>query len=423
MGKQGNRWKQGWEQDSSSSNYWGSSWYHGGQPQQKGTTSTATIIPYDQVQLDDGENAKDQEGVNGLAPGQTNVGAVQRALNQARKAEAKSKRVAQELSTAHLKWKQFQQDTKKAFLEQQAKYRADVSRLEGEVQASAQALRDSQQKVREAVLQDRAEAAGRQAVKEEYMDDGTWDGLIKEAASEEPGACADADVWGFLQKNAVQMSGQLGRQAPTAPTATPGEREELLRSQVRGLQNHITALQEQMMAGGQPVTPNSAMTSGLPHTPPHVRGPPSAGRLSGKGGLAMQPFYNGRNAVLMDPYQATHSNASIGPSTIPSGDDGGEPGHAPAPAKRSPKQGGIGPKGRVPIKEAHHGQNSRATTPPVSRDSLADRVQAKRDVLTAALPAAVMGAPDNIAIFDDDHDLEEAEDPSSVLNLELGKLE
>ena len=345
----------------------------------------------------------------------TNVGAVQRALNQARKAENRNKKATTDLALAHKKWNQFKEDAKRAYMEQQRRYQADVQRLQKEVDASLLTLKEAQLRVKEAVTKEKAapvDAAG-----DAFMDDGSWDALIQDAG--EPGDYSDGDVWDFLQKSVVPPGCDRGQSS--GPTSG---KEAELRSQMRALQQQLAVVTGNGSASGCPATPEASSTGGLPHTPPAVRGPPrmvgtKLQRVLPGGGAAMQPFYNSldRNAALKDPYQ-TSPSASVAAHAALSPVPAVTNATTPTALRRAVPGTGIGPKGRVPIKEV----GKRATTPKsAGNGTLADAVQLRRDRLTAeALNTGPLVAGHQVAIDDDDHDLEE--EPVSV-NGVLGLME
>ena len=254
MGKQSNRCKQGWQQDSSSSNYWGSSWYRGGQQQQQAATpAAATIIPYDQAQLDDGKNNKDQDGSTGLAPGQTNVGSVQRALNQARKVKAKGKRVAQELSVAHhfeaISAGAASQVSTRCFSSQRRSSSYGTSHprcsAESSISSDAGSCRSCRNLCSEGGIHGRWEMG--------------W-------AHQRFGRRRSWRLHGFRCLGILAKECHAVADLEKCQCSGRNCWREFLRSQVRGLQNHIAVMKEQMLVGGQPTTPRSATTSGMPHT-------------------------------------------------------------------------------------------------------------------------------------------------------------
>ena len=157
MGKQGNKRKQGWQAGSGSAASWNSWSYRGyqqQQQQQENPVSDHTLIPYDKVKVDaEKDKTKDPESATLQAGEHTNVGLVQRALNQARK-------------------KQFKEDAKKAYLEQQHKYNDDVL-----VENSLNAIVEAQQKVKEAVTMERVQSMD--PSQDAFMNDGSWDELIQ----------------------------------------------------------------------------------------------------------------------------------------------------------------------------------------------------------------------------------------------------
>ena len=303
-GKQGGKWKQGWPAASDSADSWNSSWSYRGyqQQQQENPNSRQTLLPYDQVQIDEGKSrGKDSETTE-----TTNVGAVQRALNQARKAENRNKKATTDLALAHKKWNQFKEDAKKTYMEQQRRYQADVDqRLQKEVDASLLTLKEAQLRVKEAVTKEKA--APIDAADDAFMDDGSWDALIQDAGEQED--YSDGDVWNFLQKSVFQSGCDRGQ--GSGPTC---DKEAELRSQMRALQQELASMTGNGSASGCPATPKASSTGGLPHTPPAVRGPPrmvgtKLQRVLPGGSAAMQPFYNSldRNAALKDPYQTSPS--------------------------------------------------------------------------------------------------------------------
>ena len=373
------------------------------------TAAGKPALPPDPAPLRPGP---DRRGQASETTEMTNVGAVQRALNQARKAENRNKKATTDLALAHKKWNQFKEDAKKADMEQQRRYQADVQRLQKEVDASLLTLKEAQLRVKEAVTKEKA--APVDAADDAFMDDGSWDALIQDAG--EPGDYSDGDVWHFLQKSVLPPGCDRGQSS--GPTSG---KEAELRSQMRALQQQLAAVTGNGSASGCPATP---ATGGLPHTPPAVRGPPrmvgtKLQRVLPGGSAAMQPFYNSldRNAALKDPHHTSPSAnvaAHAALFSVPAVTNAA----TPTALRRAVPGTGIGPKGRVPIKEV----GKQATTPKsAGNGTLADAVQLRRDRLTAeALNASPLVAGHQVAIDDDDHDVEE--EPVSV-NGVLGLME
>ena len=409
MGKQGQKWRPSWKEDSSSTAYWGSSWdYYGQQQQAQATPSaTPTLIPYDKVMLEEAPDATNTEGLKVDAVPSA-VGLVQKALNQARKAEARGKRIATELATAHTKWAKFQQEAKRAFLEQQSKYRQDIARLEKEALAAKLAAQEAQDKVREAVLQDKTLQPVNEKVKEEIADDGAWEALLASPmqVDEEFTGPPDTELLAFLQKTLVKPGGD--KPVPTS-LVSAGDWEELLRCQIRGLKNQLASQNAALLASTTTTSDAAERQVDAPSTPPMIRGPPRTPVVGGGRGSAMKPFYNSQ-ATMRDPYQVSPSNNGL---TIPTSSEMNQDGYQPirTPLLSAPVKDMQGKMGKPGKGHSNAGKHAGLRASPLHPSaSLEDTITA-RAMLSDGKGKTTGIQPSNsavhIAIQDDDHDLED----------------
>ena len=145
-------------------------------------------------------------------------------------------------------------------------------RQAGERSNGGQGCRSAQDKVREAVLQDRAQHPGGTKVKEEIADDGAWENLTASPmqVDDENNGPPDAELLAFLQRTMPPTS---MKPTPTS-LVSASDREELLRCRVRGLKHQLAS---QAAASTAPMRTPSTMTeknAELLATPPTIRGPP-----------------------------------------------------------------------------------------------------------------------------------------------------
>ena len=282
--------------------------------------------------------------------------------------------------------------------------RQDIARLEKEALAAKLAAQEAQDKVREAVLQDKTLQPVNEKVKEEIADDGAWEALLASPmqVDEEFTGPPDAELLAFLQKTLVKP----GKDKPV-PTSlvSAGDREELLRCQIRGLKNQLASQNAALLASTKTTSDAAERQVDAPSTPPMIRGPPRTPVVGGGRGSAMKPFYNSQ-ATMRDPYQVSPSNNGL---TIPTSSEMNQDGYQPirTPLLSAPVKDMQGKMGKPGKGHSNAGKHAGLRASPLHPSaSLEDTITA-RAMLSDGKGKTTGIQPSNnavhIAIQDDDH--------------------
>ena len=461
MGKQGKQWgAQAWSSDSAYGYYqWPQDWSyqppkdHGGTQRRKSDKDNA-MPSYEQAVLVEDEPLGSTEGIGAGQEGQhglSTVQVVQKALNAARKAAGRCKRLQEDIEVRRLKWNKYEADVKKNFLQQHQQFQQDMQRLGKELLTAQQQAADASSKVKDAALQERTTVVAA-AVKEEHVDQGPWDRLLDGAEpATRPMQVDDIGMsnQGSLQTQARPSSADAELQAILQLAATggpqalpPEDRDKLQRwlSQtgcVSGVDFPVQdpwsdfgvqdvalqrALAKSMLPGsrgaaGEPFTPQRGTTS-CPRTPV----PSAPAPISAKAPVAvssrMKPFpppVSSVSSVCTVAQEATSQTSPAPPSFAGTPEDPylfvGSPAEAP-PHSTTQSPAAVPPKhphkARTSVKDA-----AKPTGPLHIRSPTAgreDHLEAKRAALTQTALAAAQPTPhapqvQRFVLKDDDEDL------------------
>ena len=320
------KWRNGQEDKSKGWQYWPGSWSSPGRQapwRDPKAAGPAGILAYDAQKASSSQGAP-LDGVPAVGDGEvTMVQELQKAVNNARKMESKVKRIHLEQAERKAQWQNWEQDLKRTYVKERARFQAALNRLDGELQ---EALR-AQEQARSALRQ---VANGQQAME----DVGAAEG---EAEFEE---LIGADPWEDFSRDAVlQRALAAAAEAPMFPVPKASGVASLT-TPTRG-------------TGARPMTP----VLGARHTSRSVQ--PPTGSLSSRmvpfpppvqGQIASAP---GTAAVsgatlLTDPYVVNSPADQLGivGSLVQVGGTP-SPGQPKTPKARQPIKDGARPSGPV----------------------------------------------------------------------------
>ena len=392
MGKQGRNswqadgqapWQQGQGQGSNSSSwaYWGGSWKAKPGKEDDAQPPANKFPQYSRTPLPQPGVAGDQEPGN-MAIATAGMGHymrdLQRALTTCRKADGRLRKLQEQRATKDLQWQQFQRDVKANYLAQKKQYQRDIETLAQDLTAAMEASRV-------AVAAVQSLAAGQEPVSQPACVVGP------------PQATQEAeDAWSQL------MGASEGAHHPSSPEAPDSvlalalkEAHELARTTQAMQSMHLQTAPSPMRRVH--VTPKRGTSAGAPLTVRRGAAPVYSGPLqeapSPEMGqrleLSLQqlqqlqgsaPSSSDPHVPVSDPYQV--------PSPVPVHSPPAEPPRSATPHK-SP-----GHKARAGVKDASKQAAAVAARPQVPRVPLSDRLQEKRDKLTAELPHAALSSAD-----------------------------
>ena len=218
MGKKGQSWGSNAWKDGSGYGYY--SWSQDWKSQQQADRNPGNrprgvknnVLPaYNEVVLVD-EEPGGGDATSALTP----VQQVQKALNAARKASGRCKKLTVDLDNRRQKWAKYEADVKRSFLQQHHQFQQDVQRLQKEIQDAQTQAELAAEKVRTAALQEQHMEDFTQ-VKDEAIIEDAWDKLLARDTDEEH--FEDSDVANYLQK----LLNKGGRQHGLTTTASRGE--------------------------------------------------------------------------------------------------------------------------------------------------------------------------------------------------------
>ena len=135
---------------------------------------------------------------------------VQKALSQARKADARVRRLKEERATREAQWDQYVKDSRDAFRAEKARHEKHLQRIEEEIKGTIEAGKEASTQVQELILN------GPQRVEEATQPmgetDDSWDALIGAEPQLEPGFLKDA----VMAAQRVQLGGSQPSMPPGA---------------------------------------------------------------------------------------------------------------------------------------------------------------------------------------------------------------
>ena len=193
MGKQG--WQKQWGQPQSYSHYagsysqqaWGQNqWKSQGQngsQGQHGAMKNLAEVPYSQVKVKE-EDAAKPAAVAGDGELQKSLAQLaQRAVNQARRAAAKSKKAQEDLNNCQKAWAEYQRQMKDAFLRQHEQFQQDQEYDEAEIVKAKDAEKAAEDRLKEVLADNQVEPMMEEELREAAVEDDPWENLFKEPAS------------------------------------------------------------------------------------------------------------------------------------------------------------------------------------------------------------------------------------------------
>ena len=384
--------------------------------QDKGSSSSnasASFPNYQDVKVA-AETSKNQDVISQDALSKDNEGAdrtlyirdVQKALNLTRKLDNRGRRLAEDKETRMAQWAQYQQDLRDAFLQQLQTYNKDIAKIDAELEALQDQKLAAKQNLT-AIMEGKHVNPVRSEKETPHstQDMAAWENLI--------GTAADMDMEDPWETHGTRAPGatELQRMMKEFQEGS-GVRDELLRSQLRRLQDEIremrkTQAEERLPT---PATPPAPTSTGCPLTPqrPVLPGQPAP--------RPTMPEPSPVTTCSQDPYMTIFGQNAEPFKTSPNGvrlPGGFAPVEGLAvdlmsppkpPRPRTPKGGA-----RLPLKVA---TKTAPPKPDTGGASLAERVQASRDKISQTAVAAETFALDNedeeihqkTAIIDDDDD-------------------
>ena len=321
MGKQG---QQSWQKDKGRAwDYWSGSWRSwdakdkdknkAGSSNQSANKSQA-FPKYQDVMITD--VAKDSE-VHAHLEGQTETAAgkpefikeMQKAINVNRRLDNRSRRLSEERATRVLQWEQYQRQLREAFLAQHQSFNQDIERIDNELSALKEQKEVAKQNlalIAEGKVKDSEHNMVYNALVSTQGRD-AWEGLIGIGAGMNVDDSWKDSVTRPPTNNDFQtMLDELKEEN--------GIREELLRAQLRQVQNELRQFKQGHAGedGAAPTTPTIRTTTGCPLTPQRPL-PPVQALTHGNGSTAvcMQDPYLVATGKGLEPFSASPGTTSL----------------------------------------------------------------------------------------------------------------
>ena len=347
MGKQG--WQKQWGQPQSYSHYagsysqqaWGQNqWKSQGQngsQGQHGAMKNLAEVPYSQVKVKE-EDAAKPAAVAGDGELQKSLAQLaQRAVNQARRAAAKSKKAQEDLNNCQKAWTEYQRQMKEAFLRQHEQFQQDQEYYEAEIVKAKDAEKAAEDRLKEVLADNQVEPMMEEELREAAVEDDPWENLFKgvpKSQHQGPEVLTDARLAQYLQMSmkAVQSTAQastdkmMTAMAPNPElTSMPAGIGFAGAEAPTGIAPHVGAADPHaalLAAGGEgPPRPAAPKGTAMPITPPR-KGPTAAKRTPVKEmgrGVARHQLWPGREALMAakrDRLLAATTNAVAGKELI-----------------------------------------------------------------------------------------------------------
>ena len=183
--------KSAWQKWRGSEEYGSSDYWQWQQPKAAKTGQSVLEVKYDQIKLEEVQTQKQTAGVEDKASesgAKSLAQIVQKAVNAARKATSKCKKLEEEIGTRRKKWEAYQLQVKVAFQRQHAQFMEDVSRLEGELDADENLKQVLQGQGRTHPLEHGVLMEGVEP------EEDPWEGFVKDALT--PAPCDCWPLWG-----------------------------------------------------------------------------------------------------------------------------------------------------------------------------------------------------------------------------------
>ena len=153
---------------------------------------------------------------------------VQKALSQARKADARVRRLKEERTTREAQWEQYVKDSRDAFPAEKLRHEKHLQRIEEEIKGTVEAGKEASTQVQALILNGPQSLADAARPMEETDD--SWDALIGAEPQLEPGFLKDA----VLAAQRVQLEGPQPP-VPQGAMMTPEPATRLLQLALAGL--------------------------------------------------------------------------------------------------------------------------------------------------------------------------------------------
>ena len=380
MGKQG---QQSWQKDKGRDwGYWSGSWRSwdkdknkaGAANQQQGKENP--FPSYQAVKIPNEASKESDAGATSAAAGTLMPAGhpeflkdMQRALNVNRKLDNRARRLTEERATRVQQWEQYQRQLREAFLEQLSAYNADVARIDGELEDLKKQKESAKQNL--AMIAEGKTRAAEMAPDREVgptrqqMD--AWEGLMGlNASMDVEDAWKDSSGDSPKHRDMQRMMDEMREQN--------GIREELMRSQLRQMQNELRELRQSTSstAAPSPSTPTLRTALGCPLTPQRPVPPggtePLHAAVAVEGGY--KDHYMPKTGPEPEPFTISPNAARL-QAQVDAGD-------CAKVNLRAPRYRAGKPAPRTPIKEA---TKTPPPKPSTGGGSLADVVQARRDAM------------------------------------------
>ena len=220
--------KTAWQKQWRGSDDYGSSDYWQWQPSKAAKGGQSLLeVKYDQVKLEDKPEQNSVAAVD-MKPAdggqKTLAQVVQKAVNAARKATSKCKKMEDELEVRRRKWDAYQQQIKQAFQRQHAQFVEDISKLEGDLDQAREAAEQADENLKQVLIgQSQLQGVTGAALMEDIeAEEDPWQDFVKDALWTEK--VQDKEIAAYLraaQHGVAMANSSLASASVRAPPAAP----------------------------------------------------------------------------------------------------------------------------------------------------------------------------------------------------------